>query len=471
MKNAKIYYYRFPAMPSRAAKLQLIKETKFEAIPFEKITPDEKGNWINQTDNDFQNLIPLCAKEVKLGKSKDAIFELFSNGVSTNRDEWVYDLSKENLEKKMRFFLDEYNSEVERWIQWKIDNQYQDVKEESNPVVDDFLHQRNHIKWSKMIKRDKLRKGKKGNFDFDDIKKALYRPFSKKFIYYGYIPIDLKGEFPNILNENNEFISISGTSQKPFHCIASNEIVDLHFTGDSVCLPLYRYTSTGEKQDNISDWALEKFRNHYQLLKTNDTNVITNSPLVIQKTDIFHYVYAVLHSPAYRKKYELDLKREFPRIPLYEDFWKYAQAGKKLMDLHIHYENLNPSGFGNLTGLQRKDIPLDEFLKNLQGRKSEPINISNVRISPILKIAGDSILIDELTTLEGLPAEALEYKLGNRSAVEWVLDQYKPYKSADKTIQERFNNYDFAQYKEQVIDLVQKVVYVSVETMKIVKEL
>ncbi|SFF39912.1 type ISP restriction/modification enzyme [Thermoflexibacter ruber] len=80
-------------------------------------------------------------------------------------------------------------------------------------------------------------------------------------------------------------------------------------------------------------------------------------------------------------------------------------------------------------------------------------------------------MIDELTTLEGLPAEALAYKLGNRSAVEWVLDQYKPYKSADKTIQERFNNYDFAQYKEQVIDLVQNVVYVSVETMKIVKEL
>ena len=180
----------------------------------------------------------------------------------------------------------------------------------------------------------------------------------------------------------------------------------------------------------------------------------------------------MLHSPAYRKKYELDLKREFPRIPLYEDFWKYAEAGKKLMELHINYEKCPTPALPNREGvLQRKDIPLDEFLKKLQGRKSEPVNASNVVISPILKIAGDNILIDELTTLEGLPAEALAYRLGNRSAVEWVLDQYKPYKSTDKTIQEQFNRYDFTQHKEQVIDLIQKVAYVSIETMKIVESL
>jgi predicted helicase len=86
-------------------------------------------------------------------------------------------------------------------------------------------------------------------------------------------------------------------------------------------------------------------------------------------------------------------------------------------------------------------------------------------------LKGNVIEIDELTTLSGVPEEALEYMLGNRNAIEWVLDQYKPYKSDDKTIQEQFNPYQFEDYKEEVIELLQKVCWVSVETMKIVREL
>jgi predicted helicase len=362
-KKAKIYYFRFPTMPSKAEKLQLIKDTKLEDIHFEKISPDEKGNWINQTDNDFQSLMPLCSKDVKLGRSKEAIFELYSNGVNTARDEWVYDFSKENLEKKIRFFLNEYNSEVDRWIAWKTQHQYQDNEGESSPTVDRFVHERNFIKWSSRLKRDKLRKHKKEEFEFVNIQKTLYRPFTSKYLYFGYIPIDLKGEFTKFFpteNTDNQIIFFTNSTRGVFSCLSSNQITDLNMYVNTpiVCLSLYRYDN-GERVENITDWALEVFRNHYgsavaaspadALLAENkplaDALLAKNKPLAgssttakvseITKKDIFHYVYAVLHSPAYRQTYELDLKREFPRIPLYADFWRYAEAGKKLMELHL----------------------------------------------------------------------------------------------------------------------------------------
>jgi len=110
MKKAKIFYYNFPTFKNKDEKLAKVKQTKFENIPFELINPDKNANWINQTDNDFDDLLPLCSKDVKLGRSEEAVFELYSFGVSTNRDEWVYDFDEETLKKKANFFIDKYNS-------------------------------------------------------------------------------------------------------------------------------------------------------------------------------------------------------------------------------------------------------------------------------------------------------------------------------------------------------------------------
>ena len=168
---------------------------------------------------------------------------------------------------------------------------------------------------------------------------------------------------------------------------------------------------------------------------------------------VTRYTYAVLHNPAYREKYELNLKREFPRIPFYENFHQWLAWGRKLMDLHINYETIEPYG------LKRIDIPGDK-------RKAK---------SPKVKLKADKdkgvIVLDTDTSLHGVPSEAWEYKLGNRSALEWILDQYKEKKPRDKTIAEKFNTYRFADYKEQVVDLLQRVCTVSVETMKIIKEM
>ncbi|MDP5017891.1 MAG: DNA methyltransferase, partial [Dolichospermum sp.] len=111
---------------------------------------------------------------------------------------------------------------------------------------------------------------------------------------------------------DNIYIAFSALGNtKPFHCLSSNSIIDLHLTGDSQCLPLYRYDKEGNRIDNITDWGLKQIQTHYQ------------DP-TITKIDIFHYTYAVLHNPAYRTKYELNLKREFPRLPYYENFQKWV---------------------------------------------------------------------------------------------------------------------------------------------------
>ena len=209
----------------------------------------------------------------------------------------------------------------------------------------------------------------------------------------------------------------------------------------SQCIPLYRYNKEGNRIDNITDWGLEQFHTHY-----ND-NTIT-------KEDIFHYTYAVLHNPAYRTKYELNLKREFPRLPFYDDFHKWVNWGKQLMDLHINYETVTP------LPLKRIDIPCT-------GVAMHRLNKAKLKAD---KDKG-TIILDELTTLEGIPKIAWEYRLGNRSALEWILDQYKEKKPKDPTIAQKFNTYRFADYKEQVIELLQRVCTVSVETMNIIQEM
>jgi predicted helicase len=168
-------------------------------------------------------------------------------------------------------------------------------------------------------------------------------------------------------------------------------------------------------------------------------------------------VYAVLHHPVYRSKYEINLKREFPRIPFYKDFHQWAARGKKLMDLHLNYESVQP-------------YPLERG-----EREGKIATGSSVKIQPTCRLIARKeqgiIEVDTATTLRGVPAEAWKYRLGTYSALEWILERYKEKKPKDPTIAEKFNTYRFADYKEQVIDLLMRVTTVSVETMKIVKEM
>ena len=437
MSKAKIFYFTLRDEQRKEEKLNWFRNTRFQDIPFERITPDENGNWINLADTDFKTLLPLANKQTKLSKTKaqeNAVFKLFSLGVSTNRDEWVYDYDKKTLETKIKHFAKVFNQESKKF-------KGKDAAKIGEELSD-------AIKWSRDLKKEVV-SGKEFHFEKDLLVESLYRPFFKQAFYAEPIINDILTDnhvqmFGEKFDKENKMIGVMGdATEKPFSTLASSIISDMNFLSPAAAgtkfFPLYRYTESGERVENITDWALEQFRAHYGERK-------------IQKKDIFHYVYAVLHNPAYRKKYELDLKREFPRVPFYDDFWQWAAWGKRLMDLHLNYESAKPFG------LKRMDLPDEKVPKELKVR---------------LKANKEKgiIEIDEQTTLSGVPKEAWEYKLGNRSALEWILDQYKETKPKDKTIAERFDTYRFADYKERVIDLLQRVCTVSVETVKIMREM
>ncbi len=217
----------------------------------------------------------------------------------------------------------------------------------------------------------------------------------------------------------------------------------LFFAG-AQCLPLYRYTADGERVSNITEWGLRQFREHY-----GDDG--------ISAEDIFAYTYAMLHDPAYRQQYEIDLRREFPRIYFQEDFNWWAGKGRELMDLHIGFKTAEP------WPLERHDVGANNHSPLPGNRPPRPI----LRADKERGI----IQLDDRTALAGVPPEAWEYRLGNRSALEWVLDQYKERKPRDPTIAERFNTYRFADHKERVIDLLGRVCAVSAFTTIIVNEL
>jgi len=221
---------------------------------------------------------------------------------------------------------------------------------------------------------------------------------------------------------------------------------DLHLVGaaaGAICLSRTRESQTA-RIDNVTDWGLDQFKKHYEPGRAKAKRSIT-------KDAIFHYVYGVLHDPVYREKYAQNLKREFPRIPFYADFWVWAGWGQELMNLHVGYENVAPAK------LKHTD------------RTDENAKQSGTSPKVLLKADRETgrILVDSETTLAGIPAEAWEYKLGNRSALEWILDQYKEKKPKDPTIREKFNTYRFADYREKVIDLLARATTVSVETVRI----
>ncbi len=429
-QQAQIFYNRRPEMELTIDKLEFLRSTKFSDIKFENIKPDKRHNWLNLTESNWEEYIPIASKEAKFSKTtseQKAIFKLFSLGVATNRDDWVYDDSVTNLEQKIRNFIDVYLSEKKRW---EVTNK--------NIAINDFVSR--SIKWTSELENHVVR-GTNLIFNMQMITTGMYRPFVKRFFYYDMVIVHRPYQQPYLfkIGEKTENLEICiNVGNKPFNTLVVNAVPDLHFNGDSKCFPLYRYIENSDRIENITDWALAQFNKHYK-----DKN--------IKKDNIFNYVYGVLHNPDYRVKYEQNLKREFPRIPFHEDFWKWEAWGKQLMDLHLNYETAEPYP------LEREDTKVTE----------------NHKVTPRLMARMESgvIEVDTVTTLHGVPAEVWDYRLGTYSAMEWILERYKEKKPKDPTIAEKFNTYKFADYKEKVIDLLMRVCRVSVETMRIMKEM
>ena len=413
-------------------------------VEFERITPDKRNDWFNQSNPDFAMLTPLASRETKLARSADderAVFGLYSLGIASNRDEWTYGFDRDSVSDKLSFFCRAYQREMERFESEKPDPS----------SIGDWVDR--SIKWTSELERH-LTKGDKLEFSDRNIVRALFRPFIAKHCYYAPILTHRRYQqyqlFPHNVEAQNKVITFSGiASNKPFSVLASDRVYSLDLLEKTQCLPLYRYTEDGERVSNITDWGLKRVNEHYRKEFGRHFEEVVGAESITAE-DIFAYTYAVLHDPVYRYDYKNDLLREFPRLPLYHDFDVWRDMGRELLDLHIGFESAEPYPLKRIEKTGSKD----------SGRTPKPILRADKE--------NGLLILDDQTTLAGVPEFAWEYELGNRTALEWVLDQYKEKKPRDPTIRERFNTYRFADYKEEVIELLRRVCAVSYRTAEIV---
>ena len=435
-KDHRIYYSSVDWRATRQEKFALLESAvSTSGIEWRELLPNTRQDWLTEgMSEEFESLLPMGTKETKSSKSVEAkaVFKTFSLGVSTNRDAVVYDSDRKTLAARVERFCDDYNTESMR------------CQKKGAPTDIDGFVDYGKVKWSSTLKNH-ARRGTLVEFDRTKIRTSLYRPFTRMLFYCDPILNDRLGlsqkVFPNQAaeSENRLMCLTDRASEKPFMVLVSGRIVDMHVVSpgsNSQCFPFYIYAEdSSNRRENVTDWALEQFCAYYH-----DDR--------ISKWDIFHYVYALLHHPQYREKYAANLKRELPRIPFAPDFRGFAAAGARLADLHVNYEKQPEYP---LQRLENKDAPLNWRVEKMKLSKDKT-----------------QLVYNDFLILGGIPPEAFEYRLGNRSALHWIVDQYQVSTDKRSGIVNDPNQPDDPEY---IVRLIGQVSTVSLETVKIVKGL
>ena len=436
LKSAEIFYARVDGFWRKEEKFHYLNSNQHhQNIEWQQITPDNHYTWLTEgLHAEFDTFIPIGTKKAKAQKSAavDVIFGTYSNGVKTNRDAWVYNFNRNALAENIQEMIGTYNAEMDRWKR----------RENQNINVSDFvIYDDTKIKWDMVLRQD-LQRGKSAKYTTNKIRTSLYRPFTKSNLFFDRIlnnSIYLIPYFfptPEIEKENR-VIWLKVGKELPMFALMTNQIPDLLPQGGSQCFPFYTYNEDGtNRQENITDWALAEFRTHYG----DDT---------ITKWDIFHYNYGLLHHPTYREKYEMNLKRDLPHIPFAEDFWGFAKAGAQLADLHVNYESCPK--YDGLRYIETPGMPIDWRVERMRLSKDKT-----------------QLKYNDFLTLDGIPAAAFEYRLGNRSALEWIVDQYRVKTDKRSGIVNDPNRETEPRY---IVELIERVIHVSLRTVEIVKEL
>lgn len=478
-KQGQIYFHDIGDYISRTDKLEMIQEFgSINGITATKgwttLVPDKFGDWLNQRDPNFDNYLVLGDKR---DKSAQTIFDNYSSGVKTNRDAWAYNASFVNLSTNMQATIDFYNSEVERYSQNTL----------PEDLITDFItFDPTKINWDH-AQRVGVERGKKDEFKSAGVVKSLYRPFTKNWLYFDRFfnnrVYQMPQLFPHAEAENLVVcLTLSGT--KGFSLLITDTLPDLHVIGDAQCFPLYLYEPAEEctddlfsassektvsekngytRRDAINDAALEYFQSAYP----------DNS---ISKEDLFYYIYGLLHSDEYREKYADNLMKQLPRMPrakTYQDFSAFSEAGRKLAQLHLNYETVAtyPVKF---TG------KLKHTGKDFSNACSEDFYVTKMR-HPKVRCPEKNKSVNDLTrityndkiTLEDIPLEAYDYVVNGKPAIAWVMERQGVSTHKDSGITNDANDWaiETMDNPRYPLELLQRVITVSLETMKIVNSL
>jgi predicted helicase len=474
--NGQIHFYDVGDYLNQVEKL-----TKIDALKdiagitategWRTITPDAHGDWMRQRDGGFAEFIVIGDKK----GSERKIFENYSKGIDTSKDSWCYNFSSQALASNIMSSIDFYNGELERYR--KI---VANIPKVNRPDLDDFLNfDSKRISWGRALKNDILR-DKSLAYEGDSIVKALYRPFTKTWLYFNRrmnnMIYQMHRVFPDASAKNLVICMNAVGAQKEFSVMMSDHVPDLHLMQTGQCFPLYLYgesesddseTETGqstlfgmsngrapvglrERRDAITAEGLAHFQSAYP----SET---------IGREDIFYYVYGLLHSPDYRERFADNLGKELPRIPCVKtaaDFWAFSRAGRKLSDLHLNYESVEPYSL-KIDSLGKKLADADYRVEKMRyGKKGKDKDLTTLHYN-------------DRITLTGIPLEAYEYVVNGKPALDWVVERQGVKTDKDSGIVNDANDWanETVNDSKYPLQLFQRVVTVSLETMKIVRGL
>lgn len=451
-----VHYKDIGDYKDREEKLKILKESEsISNLEWENIYPDKRNDWINQTNEEFEKLLPLVKSE-----KNNTSFSLYdgnvSIGVMAARDDWVIGFNSKIILDNMKTFVETFNNEQNRILTLLKQSKIISSKEKLDFAKRNVTFDKTKIKWSEdLVKR--LLRGHSIKID-DNIRDIMYRPFVKKKLYFDPIVLDRIGKWLNITptkNDRNLNITFSVPPlKKTFSALAINIISDIdcmehaqsipiEWINDNVQGSLFELAGYDQNEDTLNDKALSLFKERY-----GDKSITSSS--------VFSYIYAVLNSKSYREKYSNNLGKEMPKIPFLKDFEKWSEIGKKLIDLHLNYEKA-PAYQEVKIEYKKKDMTKDDY------------RVTKIKF--LSKDRKDTIIFNDNITISNIPLEAYDYVVNGRSPLEWVMDQYQFTVDKESGIIDDPNLYDEEKGGKYVFDLILSLITVSLETQKLIKEL
>ncbi|WP_425251381.1 type ISP restriction/modification enzyme [Helicobacter pylori] len=443
VKNSTIHYYDIGDYLKREEKLnRLANFTNLDAIAFETIIPNNKGDWINQRNDAFEKLIPLKRDKKRQNPS---VFDTNSNGVASGRDPWVYNFSPNALMHSVQNCIDTYNADLKRF-----NERYREAFKQRTKGIksaDRYKHlndkeittDKTKIAWNRSLKKGFIKNENLPASSMERVRLALYRPFNKQWLYWDKNLNEGQYQLPKIFPDksaHNVVINTSSMASRNFSCLIANEITDVQTMANTQAYPLYYYDDLGNRYNAISGYAINLFRRHYK-----DDSIV--------EEEIFYYIYAIFHHKGYLEKYKNSLTKEDPRIGLSKDFKELSMLGKELGELHLNYENgeMHASvGYKTLMNAEQKGYYDVEAMTK----------------------KGDRIHYNNHIAITKIPKKAFDYVINGKSAIDWVIERYSITTDKDSLIENNPNHYAGGKY---IFELLCRVITLSVKSVDLIEKI
>lgn len=443
--NNTIYYYDIGDYLKREAKLHLLAGFEnLDLVPFSEITPNDKGDWINQRDDAFEKLIPLKRDKKRQNPS---VFDINSNGVVSGRDPWVYNFSPDALKSSVQKCIDAYNADLKRFNAVFREAFKQRTKGVKSGDLYKHLNDKEitidktKIAWTCSLKKEFIKNKNLQESREKHMRLAMYRPFNKQWLYFDKNLNEIQSQLPKIFPDKstrNVVINTGVGNGKDFSALVSDCISSFDLISPNQAYPLYHYDDLGNRYNAISGYALNLFRRHY-------------GDNLIAEEEIFYYIYAIFHHKGYLEKYKNSLAKEAPRVALSEDFKELSVLGKELAELHLNYESGEMHTSVKYTTLMNAEMA--GYYDVVQMKKDKK---------------GDRIQYNHHITITQIPKKAFEYVINGKSAIDWVIERYSITKDKESLIENNPNDYAGGKY---VFELLCRVIKLSEKSVDLIEKI